>query len=264
MAKAKEGAPLKEETFGGLARESREKALDCLEAPLERGELRGRRESEERAKLGRGELSPLLLCCRAKSGDAQGREGGHGRERQDRRRERPPLWEARGAEPQRRPRREALLRRAEREAFAREGELSPASLKEERSKERGEEGESGSGREEESRSSEEARERRRGEKRPRACQRRSARAWQRAREKRRASRASEAIASHGREARASSASETGGKEREALKEEESMAKTAKRRRSLASEPYYRGRRRRRGARARIETIRHNAAMRIGA
>jgi hypothetical protein len=87
MAKAKERAPLKEEAIGGLAREPREKALDCLEAPLKRRERRGGRESEERAKLSRGELSPLLLNHRAKSGEARGREGSHGRERENRRRE---------------------------------------------------------------------------------------------------------------------------------------------------------------------------------
>jgi hypothetical protein len=80
MAKAKERAPLKEEALGGLAREPRKEALDCLKALLKRREGGRRRESEERTKLGRREFSPLLLNHRAKSGEARGGEGGHGSE----------------------------------------------------------------------------------------------------------------------------------------------------------------------------------------
>jgi hypothetical protein len=94
----------------------------------------------------------------------------------------------------------------------REEDLSPASARASISRARGEEEERGSGREEASLSRAEARERSTGERRPLCCQRREARAWQRARENRRASREAEAIASHGREASLSAASERGGKE----------------------------------------------------
>jgi hypothetical protein len=115
-------------------------------------------------------------------------------------------------EPQRSPRREALFTRAEREALAREEEASPASVSASISRARGEEEERGSGREEASLSRAEARERSKGARRPLCCQRREARAWQRARENSRASREAEAIASHGREAILSAASDRGGKE----------------------------------------------------
>jgi hypothetical protein len=143
--------------------------------------------------------------------------GEHGRRGEERRGEgglRPPQREA-----QRSPRREALLRRAEREALRREEELSPASVRASINRIRGEEEERGSGREEAILSRAEARDLRRGATRPLCCQRREARAWQRAREKRRAERAREPIASHGREERASTASDRGGKEGERREEE---------------------------------------------
>ncbi len=257
MDETKESASLTEEALLCLTREAREEALDRGEAPLERGELRARREREHGLELRGRELSPFALNRGEERGELRrgehGRASGEGREQQGEkllehllglgsslRRER--LWRSEasleaiseqsgltargegelrpgeirgeefvsghgresertekerrglprgrpGAEPQRRPRREARRRRTEREAFARAGAFSPASVRASINRARGEEEERGSGRAEARRSSEEATERRRGARRPRACQRRTARAWQRARENRSASRA---------------------------------------------------------------------------
>jgi hypothetical protein len=238
MDETKERAPLTEEALLCLSREAREEALNCGEAPLERGELLARRERENSRELRGGEhgrasgegreqkgeeLLERLLCLgsslrrergggelllelaseqsgltargegEARPGEIRGEEfvsGSHGSESERTEKERRGLPRGRPeAEPQRRPRREARRRRAEREAFARAGAVSPASARASISRARGEEEERGSGRAEARRSSEEATERRRGARRPRACQRRTARAWQRAKENRSASRA---------------------------------------------------------------------------
>jgi hypothetical protein len=89
MDEAKEGAPLAKEALSRLTipRETREEALDCLEAPLLWRELRARREREHGLELRRPSLS-----TEARSEASSERERGDGmaeaQEKGEKRRER--------------------------------------------------------------------------------------------------------------------------------------------------------------------------------
>lgn len=121
MAKAKEGAALKEEALGRFAREARKKALNRSEALIKRRELRGGREREDRLKLRRGEGSPLGLNCSTKRSQRRRGELSHGEKRREER-EAPrapprPRLEPKGRAKERRGSPRALERR-ERPLFA--------------------------------------------------------------------------------------------------------------------------------------------------
>jgi hypothetical protein len=85
MNEAKEGAALPLQALDRLAvREAKKEALDRLEAPLFRGELRARREREHGLELRGGELSPFALNRGEERGELSrgehGRASGEGRE----------------------------------------------------------------------------------------------------------------------------------------------------------------------------------------
>jgi hypothetical protein len=82
MDEAKEGAPLAKEALSRLTipRETREEALDCLEAPLLWRELRARREREHGLELRGRELAAFALHRGEERGELREGEGRrHGR-----------------------------------------------------------------------------------------------------------------------------------------------------------------------------------------